>query len=96
MKPHTCAHDPSLSVVEVVLCKIYLPLSTSMGDVEVTKSNLICMPDHSTSNFFSQLPVPYDLTAFSAFFAVAFRSASNSLPSPLACPSVASRLLLYK
>jgi hypothetical protein len=77
-------------------CARYVfPLSTSISNVEVTKSYVTCLSDHSASNFSSSVPVAYDLTAFSAFFAVAFKSASNSWPSPLACPSVASRLLLY-
>jgi hypothetical protein len=49
-----------------------------MGNVEVTKSSVIYSSDISTSDFFSSVPFAYDLTAFSAFFAVAFKSASNS------------------
>jgi hypothetical protein len=60
-------------------CARYVfPLSTSMGNVEVTKSSVIYSSDISASDFFSSVPFAYDLTAFSAFFAVAFKSASNS------------------
>jgi hypothetical protein len=88
-------HVQSLAIIQFVPYKICLPQSTSIGDIEVTKSYLTYISSHSASNPSSALPVVYDLTAFSAFFAVAFKSASSSLPSPLACPSVASRLLLY-